>query len=92
MNETAACVPERQRQVDEQAGRLGNTIEDLRCLILELESRLSPVSVPAVECPADTCAGASNDLVPLAGRLKVFGDIVMDQGNEIRGILDRLEI
>lgn len=79
-----------QRQVQRQMDRLHERTVDLCNLVDEAESRLSQVLRPAFADEPDT--GEREQLVPLADNLAERNDVLQYRTNQLRDILNRLEI
>jgi len=80
-----------QSQIEEQLNLLDKALESIRCNLLDLENRLSPVMVP--ENPEESCPSQPPEmLVPLASELRAFANRSRSLSMGLEEIIGRLRL
>lgn len=78
-------------QIEEQLNLLDKALESIRCNLLDLENRLSPVMVP--ENPEESCPSQPPEmLVPLASELRAFANRSRSLSMGLEDIIGRLRL
>ena len=82
----------REKQVNEQVGRIGKFVDETDVLINSLLDRLKVVLREETEGPTTENEKTPTEIVALAYDLKCKADRIINQNHRIEDILNRLEI